>query len=55
MNKKWYMSKTVWGGILLAVWQGLSAIPNKENEPYLMGVLAVVGTLLTVIGVRDAL
>lgn len=55
MEKPWFLSKTIWGAIILAVWQILNNIPDIPSQPYLTGTLAVLGTLLAVIGLRDAI
>ena len=52
MEKLWYTSKTVWGGILLGLEAGLIALPGMWIWPEAIG--AAVGVFLTIWGFRDA-
>lgn len=53
MNKEWYKSKTVWGGILIALEAGLKALPGEWT--YVEPVISALGVFLTVYGFRSAL
>jgi hypothetical protein len=53
MNKEWYKSKTLWGGVFLAIEAGLLA--TGSYYPYVNELAAVLGTFLTVFGFRDAM
>ncbi len=53
MDKAWYMSKTVWGGFLLAVEAAL--ITLDIADPNFKAVVAFFATFLTVYGFRDAM
>ena len=53
MEKKWYASKTVWGGLLL----GLEAALMKfgGTNIYIDSLLTFLGVALTIYGFRDAM
>ena len=52
MEKYWYQSKTVWGGIFLAIEAALLTLPGVWLWPE--ATLSAVGIFLTVFGFRDA-
>lgn len=53
MEKSWYKSKTVWGGILLGLEAGLMGLPGVWLWPEVA--VSALGVFLTVYGFRDAL
>lgn len=59
MTKPWYLSKTIIGGIFLAVAAIVPAIPFVASNPSLADivqkVLEFIGTLLGIVGVRQAI
>jgi len=55
MNKPWFKSKTVWGGILLSLEVFLQSLSLDFNTPLLRAFLLGFGTFLTVFGFRAAM
>ena len=55
MRKKWYKSKTIWGGILLAVEAVLQSLNADFHTPLLRAVVFGLGTFLTIFGFRAAM
>ena len=53
MNKEWYKSKTVWGGLLLGVEAFFVAIGVEFAWAH--AAASGVGTFLTIFGFRDAI
>ena len=55
MRKIWYKSKTIWGGILLAVEAVLQSLNADFHTPLLRAALFGLGTFLTIFGFRAAM
>ncbi len=51
MDKKWYLSKAMWGGVILFIAGGLKAI----GQDAMAELLFTAGTGLGIIGIRKAM
>ena len=52
MNKKFYLSKTIWSGVAIVV---LGVLKLFEVDPVVMNTLITVASGLGLIGIRDAM